>query len=235
MFQFGTVHRGHSFERLSTVYDQHVSVLESELTSLSTRLEHLQLIGDSIETNIRFVKTAKDERSAELQGCLQEMEQRLTIQLKTKLQALMGQKNECQKESTLLQSLIHELTGQLDVHVCPKSALINKTEQLMSMLQEVTYNHICDSSSLLFSDRCCCSMCVVKVHARPVSTFFQEPVSNTFTSELVPPYASSVMILGNFSSLLEQSEVVYSEPLIVNGLTWRLKVYPSRNTHKEMQ
>ena len=50
-----------------------------------------------------------------------------------------------------------------------------------------------------------------------------------FPSELVPNYESSTFIIRDFDRIRHSHEVVYSEPLIFNGLTWRLKVYPNGN------
>lgn len=50
-----------------------------------------------------------------------------------------------------------------------------------------------------------------------------------FPSELVPNYESSVFVIKDFSRIRLTHEVVYSDPLITNGLTWRLKVYPNGN------
>lgn len=36
-------------------------------------------------------------------------------------------------------------------------------------------------------------------------------------------------MIKEFSRIRHTHEVVYSEPLITNGLTWRLKVYPNGN------
>jgi len=54
-------------------------------------------------------------------------------------------------------------------------------------------------------------------------------VSTEFPSELVPNYDSSVFQIHDYSRLRQTHEVVYSQPLITNGLTWRLKVYPNGN------
>jgi len=35
------------------------------------------------------------------------------------------------------------------------------------------------------------------------------------------------MLFRNFSKLRQTTEVIYSDPLIAHGLTWRLKVYPN--------
>ena len=48
-------------------------------------------------------------------------------------------------------------------------------------------------------------------------------------SEIVPQYDSSTFVITNFSILQHNVDPIYSQPLHVNGLTWRLKVYPDGN------
>lgn len=48
-------------------------------------------------------------------------------------------------------------------------------------------------------------------------------------SEIVPSYDSSTFPLANFTQLQHAAAPVYSAPLHVNGLCWRLKVYPDGN------
>lgn len=48
-------------------------------------------------------------------------------------------------------------------------------------------------------------------------------------SEIVPQYDSSTFVITNFSILRHNVDPIYSQPLHVNGLTWRLKVYPDGN------
>lgn len=47
-----------------------------------------------------------------------------------------------------------------------------------------------------------------------------------FHSEIVPAYDSMDFVISEFSRLRLKGDPVYSEPLLVNGLSWRLKVYP---------
>lgn len=54
-------------------------------------------------------------------------------------------------------------------------------------------------------------------------------VSVDFPSELTPVFEESAFVIHNYSQVRETHEVIYSEPLIANGLTWRLKVYPNGN------
>ena len=68
-----------------------------------------------------------------------------------------------------------------------------------------------------------------EIHQKPTSKFVANAVSIDFPSELVPNYDSSTFTIKDFSRIRHSHEVVYSEPLITNGLTWRLKVYPNGN------
>ncbi|ETE61842.1 E3 ubiquitin-protein ligase TRIM37 [Ophiophagus hannah] len=47
--------------------------------------------------------------------------------------------------------------------------------------------------------------------------------------QLVPAYDSTTFVLENFSTLRQRADPVYSPPLQISGLCWRLKVYPDGN------
>lgn len=70
-----------------------------------------------------------------------------------------------------------------------------------------------------------------EIHNKPAASKFSLPNSVTmeFPSELVPLYECSTFVIKDFSRIRHSHEVVYSEPLLFNGLTWRLKVYPNGN------
>lgn len=42
----------------------------------------------------------------------------------------------------------------------------------------------------------------------------------------MPQYDTSTFVMKNFSVLQQRADPVYSQPLHVSGLSWRLKVYP---------
>ena len=65
-----------------------------------------------------------------------------------------------------------------------------------------------------------------QMHRRPMASFVSAPVPTDFTSEIVPQYDTSTFVMNNFSGLQQRADPVYSQPLQVSGLSWRLKVYP---------
>lgn len=68
-----------------------------------------------------------------------------------------------------------------------------------------------------------------QVRVKPMTSYSCSPVPADFVSEIVPQYDTGVFIMKNFTKLQEKGDAVYSHPLHVNGLIWRLKVYPYGN------
>lgn len=68
-----------------------------------------------------------------------------------------------------------------------------------------------------------------QLRKKPISSFASDLVPADFQSELVPCYDKGSFVLHEFSELQRKADPVYSPPLHVNGLCWRLKVYPNGN------
>ncbi|XP_043910211.1 E3 ubiquitin-protein ligase TRIM37 isoform X2 [Protopterus annectens] len=198
---WGGMHGGHTFKPLAEIYEQHVTKVNEEVAKLRRRLMELISLVQEVERNVEAVRSAKDERVREIRNAVEMMIARLDTQLKNKLITLMGQKTSLMQETELLESLLQEVEHQL--RLCSKSELISKSSEILSMFQQV--------------------------HRKPMASFVTTPVPPDFTSELVPGYDSSTFVLENFSTLRQRADPVYSPPLQVSGLCWRLKVYPDGN------
>ncbi|KAL3856760.1 hypothetical protein ACJMK2_011480 [Sinanodonta woodiana] len=198
---WGGTHSGHTFKPLDGVYDEHVKKVSEELNLLKRR--HIELISlvQDVERNIESVKNAKDERVREIRNAVELMIARLESQLKSKLLTLMGQRGQLTQETELLESLIQKVNHQMSVS--SKSELISRSGELLHMFKQV--------------------------HRKPMGSFVTAPVPADFTSEIVPQYDTSSFTMKNFSVLQQRADPVYSQPLHVSGLSWRLKVYPDGN------
>uniref|UniRef100_A0AAA9S1M2 Tripartite motif containing 37 n=3 Tax=Bos TaxID=9903 RepID=A0AAA9S1M2_BOVIN len=198
---WGGMHSGHTFKPLAEIYEQHVTKVNEEVAKLRRRLMELISLVQEVERNVEAVRNAKDERVREIRNAVEMMIARLDTQLKNKLITLMGQKTSLTQETELLESLVQEVEHQL--RSCSKSELISKSSEILMMFQQV--------------------------HRKPMASFVTTPVPPDFTSELVPSYDSATFVLENFSTLRQRADPVYSPPLQVSGLCWRLKVYPDGN------
>nr|XP_031849605.1 E3 ubiquitin-protein ligase TRIM37-like isoform X3 [Nomia melanderi] len=198
---WGGTHSGHTFKPLEEVYEQHVTQIKAEVGQLKRRLMELISLVQEVERNVESVRAAKDERVREIRNAVELMIARLDSQLKAKLLTLMGQKNSLTLETEQLEALLQEVEHQL--HTCTRSELIIKSADLSRMIHQV--------------------------RKKPMTSFVTAPVPADFHSEIVPGYDSATFAMQNFTQLQLKADPVYSAPLHVNGLCWRLKVYPDGN------
>ncbi|GAB1607185.1 E3 ubiquitin-protein ligase TRIM37-like, partial [Argonauta hians] len=198
---WGGTHTGHTFKPLDSVYDDHYNKLKEEVKQLKRRYVEMVSFVQGVERNVESVKNVKDERVREIRNAVELMVARLDSQLKNKLLTLMVRKNQLTQETGLLETLIDDVETQLNV--CSRSELIDKSPELLQMFKQV--------------------------HRKPMVSFVTAPVPADFTSEIVPQYDCSTFLMDNFSILQQRADPVYSQPLHVFGLSWRLKVYPDGN------
>ncbi|XP_058455479.1 uncharacterized protein LOC131432914 isoform X3 [Malaya genurostris] len=198
---WGGTHSGHTFKQLELVYETHLAQVKEEQQQLKSRLLELISLVQDVEQNVETVRNAKDERVSEIRTTVNLMVGRLDSQLKGKLLTLMRQKNSLTQETEQLEHLLQEIEHQLNT--CSKSRLIMKSADLLKMINQV--------------------------RTKPMASYITAPVPADFSSEIVPMYDTGIFVMQNFSKLQKKADPVYSSPLYVNGLCWRLKVYPGGN------
>merc|ERR1719427_995519 len=198
---WGGTHTGHDFRPLDEIYDQHVARVKEEVALLRRRLMELISLVQEVERNVESVRAAKDERVREIRNCVELMIARLDSQLKSKLLVLMGQKNSLSQETEQVEQLLGQVETKL--HTSTKGQLIAKSEELLQL--------------------------AVAANKKPMAAFVTAPVLPDFQSEIVPAYDEKTFSMSHFSLLQSKADPVYSPPLHVHGLSWRLKVYPDGN------
>ena len=198
---WGGTHSGHTFKPLDEIYDQHVVRVKEEVALLRRRLMELISQVQEVERNVESVRSAKDDRVREIRNCVELMIARLDSQLKSKLLVLMGQKNTLSQETEQIEQLLGQVESQL--LSASKGQLIAKSEDLLQL--------------------------AVAANKKPKASFVTGAVQADFQSEIVPGYDERTFSMSHFSLLQSKADPVYSPPLTVNGLSWRLKVYPDGN------
>ncbi|XP_071446095.1 E3 ubiquitin-protein ligase TRIM37-like isoform X2 [Hetaerina americana] len=197
----GTAHAGHSFKPIAEVYEQHAQKIKSEISELQQRQLKLANVMLKVEHSVEVVRQARDEKANELYLAVESMISHLDAQLRANILTLTSRKGLLGQESEKLE------------------AVINDVEHKMS-----TFPHaelICQSKEILDS--------IKSIQQRPLSHLLAAPVLGDFKSEMVPPFDSGTFVMQNFRRLQAKGDAVYSPPLHVHGLCWRLKVYPNGN------
>lgn len=198
---WGGTHSDHVFKPLDEIYEQHVSQIKEEFVRLRRRLSELISLVQEVEKSVESVRVAKDERVHEIRHAVEHMISRLDAQLKSKLLTLMAQKNSLSQETEQLETILKSVEQQLNMSC--KSELVSISNEILQRMAEI--------------------------QSKPMASFVTAAVPADFPSEIVPPYDGSTFVMHNFSVLQQRADPVYSPPLSVCGLTWRLKVYPDGN------
>ncbi|KAI8502867.1 Tripartite motif containing 37 [Branchiostoma belcheri] len=170
--------------------------------------------------NINEEVAALRRRLMELISLVQEVERNVDSVRQAKDERVREIRNAVEM---MIARLDAQLKSKLITLMGQKNSLTQETELLESLLQEVEHQSelIAKSTELL--------QMFTQVHRKPMASFVTAPVPADFTSELVPPYDASTFVIQTFSVLQQRADPVYSPPLHVNGLSWRLKVYPDGN------
>ncbi|XP_055950619.1 uncharacterized protein LOC129984703 [Argiope bruennichi] len=198
---WGGTHSDHVFKPLEEIYEQHVTQIKEEFVRLRRRLAELISLVQEVEKSVESVRVAKDERVHEIRHAVEHMISRLDAQLKSKLLTLMAQKNSLSQETEQLETVLKSVEQQLNTS--SKSELIIQSNEILQNMAEI--------------------------QSKPMASFVTAAVPADFPSEIVPAYDGSTFVMHNFSVLQQRADPVYSPPLHVCGLTWRLKVYPDGN------
>ncbi|CAN7984830.1 unnamed protein product, partial [Ixodes hexagonus] len=201
---WGGTHCGHVFKPLEEVHAQQVSQVREQVGAMRRRLVHLLGLVAQVERSVEAVRQAKDLRVHEIRNAVEHMIARLDAQLKGRLLSLVAQKNALTQETEQLEQLLQAAETQLTS--CSRSELIARSPDIVGRLGELLQRQPPCSPPLLLPGG-----------------------AQEFPSEMVPPYEASVFLLRGFSLLQQRADPVYSRPLVVSGLTWRLKVYPDGN------
>lgn len=179
----------------------HFFKVKEEVSQLRSRLMELVSLVKDVEHNVETVRAAKDEKVREIRNAVELMVNRLDSHLKLKLVTLMRQKSSLNHETEQLEQLLDEIEHQ--INSCSRSQLIMKSPELLKMIHQV--------------------------RLKPMSCYVMAPVPADFISEIVPAYDTGTFLMERFTSLQRKGVPVYSNELNVNGLQWRLKVYPYGN------
>uniref|UniRef100_A0A672M0J5 Tripartite motif containing 37 n=1 Tax=Sinocyclocheilus grahami TaxID=75366 RepID=A0A672M0J5_SINGR len=168
--------------------------------------------------------TKVNEEVAKLRRRLMELIS-LVQEVEKNVEAVRGAKDERVREirnavEMMIARLDNQLKNKLITLMGQKTSLTQETELLESLLQEVEHQLRLCSKSELISKSPEILLMFQQVHRKPMQSFVTTPV---------PPDFTRYTNLDTIPTLRQRADPVYSPPLQISGLCWRLKVYPDGN------
>ncbi|XP_025411276.1 E3 ubiquitin-protein ligase TRIM37-like isoform X2 [Sipha flava] len=192
-------HCGHSFRPIEEIYNETLAQLGESCDNLKTKEESIKKEIKELDKNIKEIQQAKDQKVCEIRSAVECMMMDLDKELNNKLTSLLTQKNHLVNESEQIEEFLHEC--DLELSRMPMSQLINHAPRFKRTIS------------------------AMQKKQAPVRI----PVYDDFHSEIIPKFEGGTLVIKSFSDKMLLLEPIYSLPIGCNGVSWRLKVYPSGN------
>lgn len=201
---FSQEHKGHEFDHLKNVYEQSMSKLKPKITDVQLKLTNMEQEIRDIVGTMKKLEDSKVEKKTRMTETLRQFEQKLSAEHKEKMLRLRNEKKNLMKE-------YKEFKAKLEA-VTDKVVSSNKVEIVLS-----------------------CAMIekkLAELSTKHLPEFKSDPSIFKYSSDRLLGVETHTFYLKPFSSF-SKTDTVYSDPVSVNGISWRLKVYPNGNgSHK---
>ncbi|KND03429.1 uncharacterized protein SPPG_00914 [Spizellomyces punctatus DAOM BR117] len=194
-------HKEHKFEHLHVVYKTHRASVTAKTITLYEKIDDYRNLIRKVDGRISALKTAQRKLDNQHRDLLRNAQRRLDEQIDSRMALLTAHKERLTTETDLLGTTL---------------------ETVHSHLLESSYSDLIKSSDDII-------YMMKTQHPENPQEYTLPEVSCEFESDLVPNYDMGVFRIDKFRERQQSEDAVYSEPILVSGLMWRLKVYPSGN------
>ena len=196
---FGDSHREHKIERISSRYQHFKKLIDQELEYLQQKQVDQQQYLAKLRGQIGNLKDIKERK------------------IKVFLESYKNYNAKLDKQIADQQKTILKEIGYVNLEQ-KRIGYLSSTfrAQLESMSQPQL---IQDGTGLIKKIR--------EVQPRKKNHRLTRARAGDICREVFLPYHGDVFVLRNYSSRKRQNEIVFSKPLEVNGIRWRLKIYPN--------
>jgi tripartite motif-containing protein 37 len=194
-------HVGHKHLPVDDVYKKHYHLLIADGNRLRKHLLAVASMGKKVDKSVERVRIERKNHEEIMKVALDQIMKRFEKTTNDKMRQLSEVREKLSESSDRIQLFMADLDEKMKTG--SKKELVSQSSSLKQKL-----SHFLQGLDPL-----------------PVNDNELSKISS-FTNEIVPPYDVKTVKIHNFSTLRRRGEVVYSDPLVVGGLTWRLKVYP---------
>ena len=192
-------HSNHDIERLKNIYERKVDLINNEMNDLKRKIGKYEKYLAELSSKADQLKDAKEKRMKDLLLLSRALNAKLESDLASRLHSLVDERRKIEDELEYFESIYSEMSSKLKSSTPAKT--INSSEEYLKQLNEA--------------------------NKREFKSSIPKNMISDFENDTGIQYATGVFVLKRFSVKKESNEIVYSDPLIVDGITWRLKVYPN--------
>lgn len=196
---FTKTHENHKFERIKSVYEKKVDCLNREMIQMKKKISDYDNYLIQLFKQSETLKKTKEEKVKDLLSLYRTLNGNLDSELSTKMQKIEDEKRKVEDELEYFENMHEEILNQLKSLTPAK--MILKSGEYMKLLAEMNSKKFISS--------------------------IPKSIVSDFGSSISIKYAIGTFTLKPYSIYKNSNEIVYSDLLVADGITWRIKIYPN--------
>ncbi len=204
-YMFENDHKSHKIKKIDDVYHEHFNLIRNEKEDLDDKRIKLNKNLKEISDKITEIGNYRYKRMKELDDTFKT----LSIQLKTQSQDLIDKllnwKSDLEDKIKNIDIDTDKISNEIKNST--KSELIDKSKSIIEKMKKL-------KDKLNYD--------------KEINKNFNLNLSSEIPNSIIPTYETAIFKIDNFENI-KSPEVIYSPELIINGLKWRLKLYPQGN------
>lgn len=196
---FTNNHEKHQFERMKSILEKKVEAISESLLQLKSCIGEYANYSKELSFRLDELKKAKEEKVDELMSAYRMTKSRLDLDFSARSQKINEEKNKVEICIQTLEGIYAEIFNQV------KNGSIIRTINRNADYQNIINDEIASS----------------------FKPSIPSNIVSDLGSEIVIKAGTASFVLKNFSQMKAKNEIVFSDPLVADGITWRAKIYPN--------
>lgn len=196
---FTKAHEGHKFERIRSVYDKKVDALSREMTQIKRKIDEYDTYLLHLLKQSDTLKKSKEDKVKDLLSLYRTLNGHLDNELSLRLQRIEEEKRKVEDELEYFENMHSDMATQLKV--LSPAKVIHKSGEFLKVLAEI--------------------------NAKKFLSTVPKNIVSDFGNSISIRYAMGSFSLKPYSIYKNSNEIVYSDSLVADGITWRIKIYPN--------
>lgn len=196
---FSDKHKSHKIERLRSIFEKKIDAINKEMNELKNNINKHENYVTEIGQIAEQLKESKDKKNKDLVLLTRALNSKLESELAARLQKLSEEKRKVDEHLDYLENMYSDISHQLDNSTPAKT--VTRSNNFLQQLLELNNK---------------------KLESSIPKNFVSD-----YENDVSLKYSTGVFFLKPYSQYKTTNEIVFSDPLVADGLTWRIKVYPN--------
>lgn len=196
---FMKTHEGHKFERIRNVYEKRVDQLNREMSLIKRKIDEYDVYLMHLLKQSEALKKSKEDKVKDLLGLYRTLNAHLDTELNNRLQRIEDEKRKVEDDLEYFERINQDMTSQLKMLTPAK--VIARSGELLKMLSDI--------------------------NSKKFNSSVPKTIVTDFGNSISIKPAMGTYVLKPYSIYKNSNEIVYSDNLVADGITWRIKIYPN--------